>query len=483
MRTLKLNLLADVDKFGKGMGKAGTDVHGFGGKVKQAGKIAAGAFAAVAAAAGAMAIKLGVDAVNAAAEDEQSQALLAKALQNVTGATKDQIKANEDYIKGVQLKTGLSDTAQRKGITRLIRSTKDITEAQKLNNLAVEIAAGTGKNYEDVVNALAKANDGNFKALKKLGITIGDNASNAADLVTANNKLNKAQTDLKYAYDNFGISSKEYVKAQEKVADAQTVVNDVSKAGVDWVGELGKEFAGSASTAANTFSGQLAILKQYFGEIQEDIGAKLIPKFKLLLENIVLVAKGFSREDPQGLTARARELAGEYNGNGASSLGGSIRALADSFGKLFQAITNDGDPATNTLTQFANSVEKIAGAVDSLATNWGKLVKVGKFITAGSPLRLFLSGSEGFQFNGYKPQGNAAGGSVSANTPVRVGEFGSEIFVPSGSGSIRKDPGSGGVTIVINGAVDPNGTRRQLEQLFKTSSRQLGLVTLNGARL
>jgi hypothetical protein len=51
-RTLKLNLLADVDKFGKGLMTAGNDAKGFGGKVKQAGKIAAGAFLAVAAAAG-----------------------------------------------------------------------------------------------------------------------------------------------------------------------------------------------------------------------------------------------------------------------------------------------------------------------------------------------------------------------------------------------------------------------------------------------
>jgi hypothetical protein len=37
-----------------------------------------------------------------------------------------------------------------------------------------------------------------------------------------------------------------------------------------------------------------------------------------------------------------------------------------------------------------------------------------------------------------KPKSNAAGGSVMGGQAYRVGEFGPEMFVPSGSGSIRK---------------------------------------------
>jgi hypothetical protein len=444
-RTLKLSLLADVNKFMAGMEKADKGTKSLKDKIGGYSKAMAKSFAIAGAAAGAYAIKLGVDGVKAAAEDEASQKLLAKSLQNVVNATEAQIKSIEDYIRIVQFKTGVSDTEQRKGITRLIRSTKDITEAQKLSTLAVDIAAGTGKDYETVVEALAKANDGNFKSLKKLGITLGDNAENAKDLVAANNKLNKAQDDLKYAYDNFGPSSQEYVKAQEKVADQQKVVNELGNAGVDWVGELSKEFAGSASTAAETYSGQLKILKQRFGEIQEDIGAKVIPKLKLLLENVQMVAKGFSGEDPQGLTARARELAGEYNGNGASSLGGALRAITDSFGKLFGTITNDGDESTNILTSLAQSLEKVANAIEAVERNYNKLAKIGRFIQ--NPLNLDLPEA------GFTKR-------TSTDTPT-----------------------GGNTTIIMNGVIDGESARRSIEKVMQTSSRRTSAVNLNGGSL
>ena len=72
-RTLKLNLLADVTKFGQGMASADKDVDKLGKTSTTSGAKMVRAFAAVGVAAGAMAIKIGVDAVQAAAEDEQSQ--------------------------------------------------------------------------------------------------------------------------------------------------------------------------------------------------------------------------------------------------------------------------------------------------------------------------------------------------------------------------------------------------------------------------
>ena len=142
-RTLKLNLLADVDKFGKGLDKAGRDAQTFGDKVKAYGKIAAGALAAVGAAAAVMAVKLGVDAVKAAVEDEASQKQLAIALKNTTNATKAQIKSTEDYITRQQLAFGVADTKLRPALANLARATGDVGKAQQLTNLAMDISAAT----------------------------------------------------------------------------------------------------------------------------------------------------------------------------------------------------------------------------------------------------------------------------------------------------------------------------------------------------
>jgi hypothetical protein len=427
-RTLKLNLLADVDKFGKGLDKAGKDAQGFSGKVSKYGKIAAKSLAAVGAAAAVMAVKLGVDAVKGAVEDEISQKKLATALRNTTKATDEQIAATEDYISKTQLRYGISDVKLRASLGNLLRATQDVTKAQELNNLAVDIAAATGKDLETVSLAISRAYGGNIGALKRLGIPLDDNIVKTKDF--------EAATD-----------------------------------------ELQKLFGGSALANTETLEGKLAILRETFGELQEGVGQKFIPVLKNLLDNIMLVSKGFSGEDPEGLTARARELAGEYNGNGANTLGGSLRALVDAFSNLFGTITEDGDPATNSLTQFAESIERIADGLDTLATNWNKVTAVFRFIQ--NPLNLNVP-EAGFT---PRPTGMATGGSVMGGRPYRVGEFSSEVFIPSGSGSIRPDRSGGGNTFIFNGVIDGESARRTIERVMQNSTLRTGAVNLAGSPL
>jgi hypothetical protein len=92
-RALTLALAADIDGLKKGLNAADKEIQTFGGKVNEFGKKAALAFAAAAAAAGAYAVKLAVDGVKAAIEDEQAQLRLASALKAATGATDAQIQA------------------------------------------------------------------------------------------------------------------------------------------------------------------------------------------------------------------------------------------------------------------------------------------------------------------------------------------------------------------------------------------------------
>jgi hypothetical protein len=58
----------------------------------------------------------------------------------------------------------------RPAFTRLVRSTQDVEEAQKLLNLALDLSAATGKPLETISNALGRAYDGNTTALGKLGL-------------------------------------------------------------------------------------------------------------------------------------------------------------------------------------------------------------------------------------------------------------------------------------------------------------------------
>jgi hypothetical protein len=85
-------------------------------------------------------------------------------------------------------------------------------------------------------------------------------------------------------------------------------------------------------------------------------------------------------------------------------------------------------------------------------------------------------------FDGFR----ATGGPVRQGRSYVVGEAGPELFTATTSGNISPS-GSfgdrGGVNITINGAIDPEGVRRQLENLFQNSARRTGAINLIGATL
>ena len=432
VRTLKLSLLADVQKFLSGMDKADNATKSFSGQIGKYSKAMAKSFAVAGAAAGAYAIKIGIDGARAAVEDEASQKQLAEALKNTTNATDAQIASTEEYITKQQLAFGVADTKLRPALANLARATGDVGKAQQLTNLAMDIAQATGKDLENVSLSLSKAYNGNLGALTKLGIPLDDAIKKSGD-------FNLVQ------------------------------------------GELTRLFGGAAKANTETYAGQLAIVTERTNELKESIGVSLLPTMKTLLENVNMVAKGFSGDDPEGLSNRARELAGNFSGNGANSLGGSLKAVADSFAKLFKTITEDGDESTNTLQTFANALESVANGINAITRAYSKVVSLGDKFRA-SLVGQFVY-AEG-QFAPENAPGRAAGGSVMGGQAYRVGEFGPETFIPSGSGSIRPDNGAGsGVTIIMNGVIDGESARRSIERLLQDSSRRTGAVNLVGATL
>jgi hypothetical protein len=235
---VKITFDADFDELKKGVKGAQNEVSSFSDRVSDFGKKAGLAFAAAAAAAGAYAVKLAVDGVKAAIEDEAAQIRLATALKNATGATDEMIASVEKQILKTSLATGVADDKLRPALQRLSLSTNDVTKAQDLLNLALDISQATGKGLDSVANALGKAYDGNTAALGKLGV---------------------------------GLSAAE-LKAMS-FTDVQTKLSDL--------------FGGAAAANSETFAGRLQILKVTFDEAKESIGARLLPIIQQLVEFIV----------------------------------------------------------------------------------------------------------------------------------------------------------------------------------------------------
>ncbi len=140
-RALTLKLLADTADFQKKLQAGSKDIDSIGERAAEFGKKAAIAFAAAGAAVGAFALS----AVKAAAEDEAAQLKLAETIRSTTKATDDQIKGVERYITQTSIAAGITDDELRPAFSRLVRSTNDVEDAQKLLNLALDLSAATGK--------------------------------------------------------------------------------------------------------------------------------------------------------------------------------------------------------------------------------------------------------------------------------------------------------------------------------------------------
>lgn len=167
-------------------------------------------------------------AVKAFAEDEAQQKQLALAVQNSTGASNAQVQAIEDTIQSMQFQKAVSDGELRPALSTLVRATGDVTKAQSLLNLALDISAGTGKDLQSVSIALAKAQGGNVTALTRLGVSLDANAVKTKDF------------------------------------DAITR-------------ELSYTFKGAADAAANSAEGGFKKLQIAVDELYETVGGKLAP--------------------------------------------------------------------------------------------------------------------------------------------------------------------------------------------------------------
>ena len=183
---------ADLNQLKSGVKSATTDVDSFSDRVSDFGKKAALAFAAAGAAIGAFALA----SVKAAAEDEASQKKLEETIRNTTNATAQQIAGIDKYVTAQSIATATTDDIIRPALSRLLRSTGDLTKAQELLTLSQEIAAATGKPLEAVTNAVAKSFDGSNTALTKLGVGI-----DAATLKTLT--FDETQQLLNQTFDGF----------------------------------------------------------------------------------------------------------------------------------------------------------------------------------------------------------------------------------------------------------------------------------------
>ena len=304
-RTLQVALVANTKSFRSGMMSAVRDAKGFQGKMSavstQLRGVMGPAFLAAGAAAGALALKMGVDGVQSAIAEQKALVQLKTALDNVGQGFAD-ADVNR-FIDDLMFATGVADDQLRPAFVRLVTATKDAAEAQDLLSLALDVSAQGYGSVESVSVAFAKAAAGQTTALRRLGVPLDAAVLKSGDLA--------AITD-----------------------------------------ELSKQFDGAAAAAANTLAGRMQILQLAADELQEAFGTGVIGALQ--------DSAGGATE----LATKLRDLQGAAEDFGAD-VGGLITLGIDLFGVFKTAEESIGSfvdnlgPAADAIALILNPLEKV----------------------------------------------------------------------------------------------------------------------------
>jgi hypothetical protein len=422
-RALTLKLLADVDNFTKNLNKADKDVMSFGDKVSDFGKKAGLAFAAAGAAAVAYAGKLAIDGVKSAIEDEAAQAKLANTLRNVTKATDAQIKSTEEFILQTSLATGVADDELRPSLDRLTRATKDVDKAQKLQALALDISAGSGKSLQAVTEALSKAQEGNLAGLSRLGVGID--------------------------------------KAELKTLSFDQIT-----------AKLAGTFENQASKQADTFQGKLSRLQVAFDEGKETVGGYILtaitPLVETLVQRVIPAIADFTnnlgeklRPVIEFLTPITDGLRKAFNSVKTSLNDNSeeLKPLIDLF-KGIAAFARDvlAPILSKTLGAALGIVGKaVAGLVSGLAS------VVSFFDDLYNKIKRVIDISKQLSSNLNPFSNSSFSGATSPAAPVSP-------VSPSGIPSYLNVRPVSTTNITVNGAIDSESTARQIVKVLNDSN-------------
>ena len=394
-----------------------------------------------AAALGGLAIALG-DATRAAMEDQQEQAALALTLQNVTGAGAAQTAQVEKQISAMSRASGVADTEYRKALEALVRGTKDVGIAMNDMNLVMDISTATGMDSASVADALAKAYQGNFKALRSL-------SPEMSTMIKEGASLNE--------------------------------VMDV----------LGGTFGGATANSAETAAGKMKILKNSIGETKESIGAALLPVLEAVLPVLNKFA-AWAQDNPQAFLAIAAAIGLVAAAIVATNIAMALNPfalIAAGVALLVAALV----VAYNKFDWFKTGVNAIIngilGAFESVVN--GAIMMVNGIIRAYNAIPIAPDINTIAHVNLPSIGGNSAtqaasrmnlprmaeGGIVSSPTLALIGEAGPEAVVP-----LDRLQNGGGITINVTGGLSTSAEiGESVVNALRAYSRSAGPLQLQVA--
>ena len=284
----------ELGKTDKALGSTMTTSEKMGAGLKKAALPAAAALGAIGIAA--------IGATKAAAEDAAAQEHLAGVMERTAGASDAQVASMEDWISSTSRATGVADDELRPAMENLLGATHDVAKSQKLMTAALDISAASGKDLETVTKAMALAQTGQTAKLEKL------------------------------------------VPGLSKAAKESDNMNVI-------MGELAQTTGGAMAESTQTAAGQFKIFQNQTNELQESLGAALLPVVEALAPWLVKIADLAARN-----TTAIKVLVGVV-----AALSGAILA-ANAALKLHAAYTT----AVTVAEKLWSAAKKVATALQWL---------------------------------------------------------------------------------------------------------------------
>lgn len=445
-------------------------------------------------------------AIKSAAEDEAASARMSKALENLSNTVGASDAEWERWTAGVDeaiaagQRKAFSDDEIRNSLQTLIAATGSYDEAQQRLSAAQDLARGKNISLEQASTLLAKANEENVNVLRRMGIVLGENATEA-DLLAAVQQRFAGQAE-EYGRSTSGQFEQAKIQLGELTESAGSLLLPmVTRLATEGVALLEK-FSGwfeanrpqiesalsAVGSAFTTMTGYFMTGLQTIYPLLETVVRFLLDNQPLLIAALVAIGiavtasfgpvgvavvaiggfitlLGYLRDHWQEVLASVIGFIEEHAGMISAIFGpaGTLLVLfvqfRDTLGTIFEwikrAIGVVADAFEAVYRRVSSAMSSIASAVESAYNRIKPMIDFirGGVAAVGSAVPNFLSGVPGF----------ASGTQYAPGGVALVGEGGPELVdLPAGArvfpaSRTRGMLGGGGTTVVIN-ITQPLGT-------------------------
>ncbi len=287
-RKIEVDLVANAKPFNNALDAAVGKVTGFSGRLKALGGGSIGKGLAIGAGIQGFnllttAIETGISKMDefhqAYLADQESQLRLQNVLKNTTKSYDAAIKSAEDFA-GAQQKLGFEDDDVRASLAQLVGITHDITEAQKLSGIAMDLARAKNIDIAQATDTVARAYTGVARGLTLVGID-ARGAATGLELVNRIAQNTKGAAE-QYAKSGAGRIAAANAKMQDTFEKLGFAVDKVSQiaipimaAGLGALVDGAGAIIGAFETAARVLNEQFGPALSFIGQLAQAVASPL----------------------------------------------------------------------------------------------------------------------------------------------------------------------------------------------------------------